>query len=136
MLYPIYVHPGDGSEACGVTIPDFPGCFSAADDMQDIPHRVQEAVEVYCEGENLDIPAPSPMEDLLADSGYEGGVWAWVDIDLDALDSRKERINLSVPRNALREIDAFVAAQGTKRSGFMVRASLQLIRQFQEQREA
>nr|WP_295580638.1 type II toxin-antitoxin system HicB family antitoxin [uncultured Lamprocystis sp.] len=30
MLYPVYVHPGDADHAHGVTIPDFPGCFSAA----------------------------------------------------------------------------------------------------------
>ena len=32
MLYPVYVHPGDESHAHGVTFPDFPGCFSAADE--------------------------------------------------------------------------------------------------------
>jgi len=33
MLYPVYVHLGDETHAHGVTIPDFPGCFSAADDL-------------------------------------------------------------------------------------------------------
>ncbi len=31
MLYPVYVHQGDAEHAHGVTLPDFPGCFSAAD---------------------------------------------------------------------------------------------------------
>ena len=37
MLYPVYVHPGDADHAHGVTFPDFPGCFSAADDWSDLP---------------------------------------------------------------------------------------------------
>ena len=32
MLYPVYVHVGDDQYAHSVTIPDFPGCFSAADE--------------------------------------------------------------------------------------------------------
>ena len=32
MLYPVYVHMGDAKHAHGVTFPDFPGCFSAADE--------------------------------------------------------------------------------------------------------
>ncbi len=32
MLYPAYIHIGDDQHAHGVTIPDFPGCFSAADE--------------------------------------------------------------------------------------------------------
>ena len=31
MLYPVYVHTGDTDHAHGVTFPDFPGCFAAAD---------------------------------------------------------------------------------------------------------
>ncbi|WP_245561993.1 type II toxin-antitoxin system HicB family antitoxin [Lamprocystis purpurea] len=30
MPYPVCRHPGDTDHANGVTIPDFPGCFSAA----------------------------------------------------------------------------------------------------------
>ena len=43
MLYPVYVHKDEGS-AYGLTFPDFPGCFSAADDLADLPGIDQEAV--------------------------------------------------------------------------------------------
>ena len=52
----------------------------------------------------------------------------FVDVNLDALDTRKERINLSVPAYALREIDAYVRANGGSRSGFMVTAALSAAR--------
>jgi predicted RNase H-like HicB family nuclease len=53
MLYPVYVHMGDARHAHGVTIPDFPGCFSAADDWAALPAQVQEAVEVYAKAHHL-----------------------------------------------------------------------------------
>lgn len=127
MLYPVYVHEGDDDHAHGATVHDFPGCFSAADDWDDLPAKVQEAVELYCEGEDIEVPSPTLLNEvraLEADGEYEGGTWALIDIDVSKLDSRKERINLSVPANALREIDQFVEAKGMNRSGFMVNAAL------------
>ena len=72
MIYPVYVHLGDAEHAHGVTIPDFPGCFSAADDWQDLSAKIQEAIEVYCEGEAMEIPAPTPLEDLTARGRVRG----------------------------------------------------------------
>ena len=51
--YPVCVRPGDGNHPHSITLPDFPGCFSAADERVDIPENVQEAIKVYCEGENM-----------------------------------------------------------------------------------
>ena len=127
MLYPVCVHQ-DGDGSLGAVIPDFPGCFSGADDWQDLPRMVREAVEVHCEGEDLEVPAPSSLEELRDDPDYEGGQWVFVDIDPGALDTRKERIDLSVPAYALREIDAYVQAHGGNRSGFMVTAALSVAR--------
>ena len=127
MLFPVYVHQADNG-SLGVTIPDFPGCFSGADDWQDLPRNVQEAIEVHCEGEDMEIPVPSQLEELRGNPDYEGGQWVFIDVNLDALDTRKERINLSVPVYALREIDTYVRAQGGNRSGFMVSVALSVVR--------
>jgi predicted RNase H-like HicB family nuclease len=81
MLYPVYVHK-DPESAYGVTFPDFPGCFSAADELDEIPRLAQEAVEVHFEGEDVEIPSPTAIEELAADSTYEGGLWLLIDIDL------------------------------------------------------
>jgi predicted RNase H-like HicB family nuclease len=85
MLYPVYIHLGDEKHANGVTVPDFPGCFSAADQWEDIPRMVQEAAEVYFEGEDIPIPAPSSLEQLAKNPEYQGGQWLQVDIDLARL---------------------------------------------------
>ena len=76
----------------------------------------------------MEIPVPSQLEELRGNPDYEGGQWVFIDVNLDALDTRKERINLSVPVYALREIDTYVQAHGGNRSGFMVSAALSVAR--------
>jgi len=88
MLYPVYVHIGDKKHAHGVTFPDFPGCFAAADEWEDLPNAVQEAVEAHFSGDDSPIPEPTPLERLTADAEYEGGVWMLVDIDLSRVRQR------------------------------------------------
>jgi len=88
MIYPIYVHMGDDTHAHGVTIPDFPGCFSAADNWVDVPIIVQEAVELYCDGEEMVMPEPSSLNDLMKSSEYTDGIWMMLDIDLSKLNTK------------------------------------------------
>lgn len=78
MLYPAYVHLGDHQRAHGVTRPDFPGCFSAADDWHGLPAAIQAAVELYFENEELEVPEPTPLEIAARRGEYEGGVWMLV----------------------------------------------------------
>jgi predicted RNase H-like HicB family nuclease len=127
MLYPVYVHPGDAGHAHGVTIPDFPGCFSAADRWEDLPAKVQEAVEVYCEGEDLDIPAPTAWETLASRPDYQDGVWLLADIDLTRLGTRSVQLNVSLPEGLLRRIDAYAKAQHMSRSGFLAKAAAEAL---------
>jgi predicted RNase H-like HicB family nuclease len=75
VLYSAYIQVGDETHAHGIEFPDFPGCFSAADDWQQINRMAQEAVECHMAGENLPIPEPTPLEKLASNPQYEGGVW-------------------------------------------------------------
>lgn len=128
MLYPVYVHPGDVSHAHGVTVPDVPGCFSAADSWNDLPSKVQEAIEVYCEGEDMEIPRPPPLDDLVHSPEYSDGVWMLVDVDVSRLDTRARRVDITLPGRLLRKIDDFAARQGESRSGFLARAAMMAMR--------
>ncbi len=87
MLYPVYVHLGDDANAHGATIPDFPGCFTAADRFDDLPRMAQEAIELWCEGQETELPAPSPLERLAVNPDYQGGVWLLVDVDVSRLET-------------------------------------------------
>lgn len=127
MLYPVYVHVGDENHAHGVTIPDFPGCFSAADAWEDLPAKIQEAIEVACEGEEGKIPVPTPLEKLVRDPNYTGGVWMLVDVDVSRLSSKPVRLNISLPEGLVKQIDDHARAQHLSRSGFLARAALALM---------
>ena len=128
MLYPVYVHPGDETHAHGVTIPDFPGCFSAADDWQDLPGMVQEAIELWCEGQGLALPKPSSLEQLLNNPDYSDGVWLLIEIDTSKLETKSVRLNISLPQGLVSEIDHYVKAHGATRSGFLAQAARQAMR--------
>lgn len=124
MLYPVYVHLGDDTHAHGVTIPDFPGCFSAADRCEDLPANIQEAIEVWCEGEDVALPAPTPLERLVEQPEYQGGVWMLVDIDMARLPTRPVPVNISLPEGLVQCIDQYIAPRHLTRSSFLARAAL------------
>lgn len=128
MLFPVYVHLGDENHAHGVTFPDFPGCFSAADDWADLPRLIQEAVEVYFEGETDDVPPPTPLEVLARDPAYSGGTWLLADIDLERINPRRVRLNVSLPASLVARIDRYAATHHLSRSGFLAQAAEQRLR--------
>ncbi|PRC93097.1 type II toxin-antitoxin system HicB family antitoxin [Solimicrobium silvestre] len=122
MLYPIYVHLGDDTHAHSATFPDFPGCFSAADELNDLPAAVQEAVEAhFSDGE--EVPAPSDVTTLAANPDYQGGLWMLFDIDLSKVSTKSMRLNITLPENLVHEIDAFAKAHHMTRSGFLAQAA-------------
>ena len=125
MLNPVYVHVGNADHAHGVTFPDFPGCFSAVDAWADLPAAVQEAVEAHSSGEPDAVPPPTPLENLVSEPEYAGGVWMLVDLDLSRIDTRPVRLNVSLPSNLVQQIDAWAEAHHMTRSGFLARAATQ-----------
>ena len=122
MLYPVYVHPGGEDHAHGVTIPDFPGCFTAADVWEDLPRLIQEAAELHFEDEDLEVPVPTPIEQLAGDPDYTGGVWMLVDIDLTRLSRKVKRVNITLPEGLLKSIDRFAGSHHISRSALLARA--------------
>ena len=126
MLYPVYVHHDEGT-AYGAIVPDFEGCFAAAGSLKDLPAAVQEAAEVLFEGEVTGIPEPSDPEQLNGEE-FQGGSWAFIDIDTGKLNTAKERVNISVPVFALREIDEYIVRLGENRSHFLYTTALKVIR--------
>lgn len=127
MLYPVYVHIGDKKHAHGMEFPDFPGCFSAADDWRDINRMAQEAVECHVAGERAPLPEPTALEKLARDPKYKGGVWMLVDLDTTRLDSAPKRVNISLPGQLLSRIDEYAEERHLSRSGFLAKAAEEAI---------
>ena len=123
MLYPAYVHIGDDKHAHGVSFPDFPGCFAAADAWQDLPRAVQEAVEAHFAGDEERIPEPTRLEDLASDPDYARGAWMLFDIDLSRINARALRLNISLPERLVQRIDAEAGRRKLSRSAFLALAA-------------
>lgn len=123
MLCPVYVHVGDANHAHGVTFPDFPGCFAAADEWDGLPGAIQEAVQAHFHDEPEAVPAPTLLETLAASGQYEGGIWLLAELDLTGIDTRPMRLNVSLPANLVQQIDAWANAHHLTRSGFLAKAA-------------
>ncbi|PHS48680.1 MAG: HicB family protein [Marinobacter sp.] len=119
MLFPVYVHTGDDNHAHGAEVPDFPGCFSAADGWDELAGNIQEAVELYCEDEDMVVPSPTPLDKLMANPDYHGGIWMMVDIDTSKLKTKSVRLNVSLPEGLLRRIDSEAKSRHMSRSAFL-----------------
>ena len=129
MLYPVYVHTGDATHAHAVTFPNFPGCFSAADDWNGLPAAIQEAVEAHFHGEPDAVPKPSSLEELAAHPDYQdGGIWMLAEIDLSKIETKPVRLNISLPSNLVQEIDAWAGQHHMTRSGFLAMAAQKVMR--------
>ncbi|BAS67675.1 type II toxin-antitoxin system HicB family antitoxin [Bathymodiolus septemdierum thioautotrophic gill symbiont] len=127
MRYLGYVEAGSDAYATSVVLPDFPGCFSAVDNEQDLNAAVQEAVELHFEGEDFDLPTPMTLSEAQNSSNFDyQGVWMWFEIDTDKISTKLQRVNITIPTNILTKLDALAGSQHTSRSG-MVR---QLVEKF------
>ncbi len=127
MLFPVYVHKGDEGHAHGAEIPDFPGCFSAADTWSELPGKIQEAVELYCEDEDMVVPSPTGLDDLINHPDYEGGIWMLMDIDISKLKTKSVRLNVSLPEGLLRRIDDEAKARHMSRSAFLAMSAQKVL---------
>ena len=116
--YPVILHTDDGIHY-GVTVVDLPGCFTTGDTLDGALTNVQEAVEAFLFDAGK---APEPMSpnEALRLPEAEGGVLAFVEVDLTFLDREPVRVNISVPKNRLERIDEEAKRLGMTRSGFLV----------------
>lgn len=127
MQFPIAIHKDDGT-VYGVTVPDIPGCHSWGDTIDEAINNAKEAIYGHIEtlleiGEDVGIQA-SIIETLKNNPEYSGAMWALVDVDLTQIDTKPERVNVSLPRFVLHRIDQFVEQRHETRSGFLARAAL------------
>jgi predicted RNase H-like HicB family nuclease len=70
--YVAIVHK-DPDSAYGMTFPDAPGCFSAADELDDVFDMATEALELWAEGvidEGLPFPETRDLLDIKADPAW------------------------------------------------------------------
>ena len=124
MRFPMIVYKSEGSGYGGL-LPDFPGCYPMGETLDALMADVQGAVETWMEGEDPAIfPVPGSLEAVQASPDAKGRTLVLVDVDTAFLESVTERVNITVPRYALANIDRLAKAQGISRSAYMVRSAL------------
>ena len=87
MRYPVVIHK-DVESACGVTVPDLPGCFSAGETLEEAAESAGEAIACHLDGLLVDgepIPARQSLETHQANEDYQGGIWVLVNVDVAKL---------------------------------------------------
>lgn len=113
------VHHETGS-AYGISFPDLPGCFAAADDESEIYHAAQEALSLYAGDSELPT-APRSLKAILRDpeiaADLRGGA-VLLSVPLIVAE-RKIRVNLMIDPDLLRAIDDTANAVGLSRSEFV-----------------
>lgn len=89
----------------GVDFPDFPGCVTAGETLEDARRMAAEAIQLHIEGMIEDgeaIPAPSRLDDIMAAPHHRDGVAVLIDASVRR---PAVRINVSLPADLLEAID-------------------------------
>jgi predicted RNase H-like HicB family nuclease len=119
----------DADSDFGVSFPDFPGCVSAGDTLDEARRAAEEALALHVEGMIEDgeaLPAPSSMEQVMKDRAALDAVAFLVPLPERAAPT--VRVNITLPAADLAAIDAYAESNGFTRSGFIVAAARRTMR--------
>ena len=114
----------EGDSAFGVSFPDLPSVFSAADAEGDIVANAVEALRLWAEDE--DLPQPSTIAEIrtredVRETLAAGGFLVRVPLIDD--DTRVVRVNLTFEAGMLQAIDAEAKRRGLTRTAFLASAA-------------
>ncbi len=111
----------------GVDFPDFPGCVTGGETMDVACREAPEALQFHIKGmleDGEEIPEPSSLEEIMADPENEGAVPFPVQIP----GQKTRRVDITIPEDILKKIDAYARKHSISRSAFLTSAALQVMR--------
>jgi predicted RNase H-like HicB family nuclease len=112
----------DAKTDFGVSFPDFPGCVTAGESIDEAKDLAQEALALHVQGmieDGEQLPAPSKLEDIMADADHADAIACLV-VSVPDAKHRTVRVNITVPEMTLKKIDAAARKRGMSRSSFLV----------------
>ena len=125
-IFHALIHKDDDS-AYGISFPDLPGVFSAADDEVDILANANEALALYFETEPWVPPMPlEAVRRLVAPDLAEGAYLLGIPFIEDT--SRSVKVTISTTLGVQRAIDAYAKQRNMTRSKVMTEAVLREMR--------
>ncbi len=131
--YYLGVVESEPDHAFGIWFPDMPGCFPAADELEDLPRAAAELLRQHVEAlesNGLAVPSPRALAEVMADRDVakaltEGATTILVPLLADP--GRTVRVNVTVERGLLDQIDEAAKARGLTRSAFLAQAAREKI---------
>lgn len=119
------VHEGDRS--FGISFPDFPGCVSGGDTIDEAIRRGREALSFHVQGmveDGDELPAPRSLTELRKDPDFReaAGDAVIVSVPVD-LPCKAVRVNISMDERLLELVDRAASASGQSRSAFLAAAA-------------
>ena len=112
----------DRDSAYGVRFPDVPGCFSAADDFNDVLPNAVDALQLYFE--DTPVPEPRDLDVVRAEVAEEIAAGAaLIAVPLVVTTRKPARVNVSLDQGTLAAIDAAARSRGLTRSAFLAQAA-------------
>jgi predicted RNase H-like HicB family nuclease len=119
--------------AFGVWFPDVEGCFSAGDTLDEAAANAAAALRQHAEAiesAGRRIPAPRSIDEVRLDedvaASVEGGAVLFA-VPLLADAGRTVRINISLDKALVDQIDTAASARGLTRSAFLAQAAREKI---------
>jgi predicted RNase H-like HicB family nuclease len=115
----------DPNSAWGVSFPDLPGCFSAADQESDLLPNAMEALELFSEDAG-ELPRPSSIEALRAKPEVAEDLAAGaflLSVPLLHNAAKTTRVNITLDKGLLEAIDEEAARRKMTRSGLLAQAA-------------
>jgi predicted RNase H-like HicB family nuclease len=130
MRYYFAVVHKDEDSAYGVHFPDVSGCFSAADDVEDLVSNASEALSLYAE--DVELSPPRSIDELHRDPDVAAdlatGAFS-IAVPLIENDAHVVRANITMESGMLKAIDAEAKARGLTHSAFLAQAARRAIEQ-------
>lgn len=117
--YIALIRKEDGT-SYGVEFPDFPGCITAGETLDEALRRAPEALALHIGGmeeDGDDIPAPSALDRVIANPENRDAVAVMVHGPTQK--GKVVRINVTFDEFLLQRIDRAAAADGVGRSGWL-----------------
>jgi predicted RNase H-like HicB family nuclease len=128
--YIAVVHKESGSDY-GVSFPDLPGCITAGKTIDEAKDWASEALLLHVEGLREDgelLPTPTNLEAIVADPENAEAV-AFLVVSAPDAPGKAKRINITMPEETLRRVDAAAKRRGLSRSSFLTRAAQEVMEQ-------
>ncbi len=125
--YIALIHKDEGSDY-GVSFPDFQGCVTAGETLDEAHRFAAEALALHLRGmgqEGEAVPEPSSLDVIMKDPDNRDGVAILVPAPPSAV--RSIRVNVTLPEDVLERIDAYAEGHGYTRSGFLAKAASRVI---------